>query len=114
MMWATADPRPDGLIVVEYPYFTPDEPSLWDEPGTYVSTDVEFTNTKSLEWSHGLAEVIQSLIDAGIKITGLVEHDTVPWEARPGEMAEVAPNEWRLIDRPNRLPVSYTVQGVKV
>jgi SAM-dependent methyltransferase len=113
MMWSATDPRPDGLIVIDYPYFTPTEPSLWDEPGTYVATDVVFSNTKSQEWNHGLAEVVQSLIDAGIRITGLVEHDTVPWVARPGEMEEVTEGEWRMIDRPERLPVTYTVQGVK-
>ena len=113
MMWAATDPRPDGLIVIEHPYFTPDEPSLWDQQGTYVQTDVVFTNTKSQEWNHSLGEVVQALIDAGLRITRLVEHDTAPWVPRAGEMVEVSEGEWRLIDRPNRLPLTYTVQGVK-
>ena len=30
---------PDGLLVLEYPYFEQPEPMIWDEGGTYVQTD---------------------------------------------------------------------------
>src|SRR5450631_1019335 len=43
MLWSLADPRPDGLLVVEYPYFEQREPMIWDEGGTYVETDQVFT-----------------------------------------------------------------------
>jgi hypothetical protein len=47
-------------------------------------------------------------------LTGLVEHKTVPWDALPGgQMAEVQENEWQLIDRPDRLPHTYTLQAVR-
>ena len=84
MLLALADPRPDGLVVVEYPYFTPAEPTVWDEPGTYVTTEVTFVHTVSHEWSHGIGEVATALLDAGMVVTGLVEHDSVPWDAPPG------------------------------
>jgi hypothetical protein len=50
---------------------------------------------------------------AGLELTGLVEHDSVPWEALPGQMERVPGGEWRLIDRPWRLPCSYTLQAIK-
>jgi hypothetical protein len=43
----------------------------------------------------------------------LVEHDSVPWDALPGQMARDGRGEWRLVDRPWRLPHSYTLQAVK-
>jgi hypothetical protein len=43
----------------------------------------------------------------------LVEHDSVPWNAMPGLMEPAGPGEWRLIDRPWRLPHTYTLQAVK-
>ena len=43
MLHALADPRPDGLVVVSYPYFSSAEPMVWDAPGTYVTTEAEFT-----------------------------------------------------------------------
>ena len=94
------------------PYFEQPEPTVWDEEGTYVSTDHQFGNTVSHDWSHGLAEVVTSVLDAGLVVTELTEHDTVPWNARPGEMVE-NDGEWRMRDRPERFPCSYTLQAAK-
>ena len=113
MLSSLADPRPDGLLVVEYPYFETEQALVWDEPGTYVDTDVELTQTRSHEWNHGLGEVVTALLDAGLALTGLVEHRSVPWNALPGMMTEDRQGEWALTDRPERLPHTYTLQAVK-
>lgn len=79
MLWSLADPpRPDGLLVLEYPYFECDEPLVWDEGGTYVATDHVLTNTVTHDWSHGLAEIVTAVMDAGMELTMLEEHDSVP------------------------------------
>ncbi len=113
MLWTLEDARPDGLLVVDYPYFERDEPMIFDEPGTYVETEVTFTHNLTHEWNHGLGEIVTALQEAGMDLTMLVEHDSVPWEALPGQMTQVQPGEWRLTDRPWRLPHSYTLQAVK-
>ncbi len=113
MLWALADPRPDGLLVVEHPYVERPEPTVWDEPGTYVETGVEFTHNVTHEWNHGLGEVVGALLDEGLVLTGLAEHDSVPWNALPGMMERLPGGEWRLVDRPWRLPHSYTLQAVR-
>ena len=46
-------------------------------------------------------------------VTGLVEHDSVPWNARPGEMDATSDGEWRMRDRPERFPCTYTLQARK-
>ena len=112
-LWAVADPRPDGLVVLEHPYFERPEPTIIDEPGTYVETDATFTHNRTAEWNHGLGELVTALLDSGLELKTLVEHDTVPWEALPGMMTEIEPNEWQLTDRPWRLPHSYTLQAVR-
>jgi SAM-dependent methyltransferase len=115
MLWSLADTRDDGLLVVDYPYFELPEPMVFDEGGTYVETDVEFTNNVTHEWNHGLGEVVTALLGEGLEITMLEEHDSVPWEALPGQMVRLEDNdnEWRLADRPWRLAHSYTLQAVK-
>jgi SAM-dependent methyltransferase len=110
---AAEDGRTDDEIVLRYPYFEQAEPSMFDEPGTYVDTDVEFTHNRTYEWNHGLGEIVTALLDAGMSITGLTEHDSVPWEALPGLMARTDDGEWRLASRPWRLPLSYTLQAVR-
>ena len=113
MLWALDDPRPDGLLAVEYPYFERAEPMVFDEGGTYVETDVVFTHNRTHEWNHGLGEIVTALMNAGMGLTGLVEHDSVPWDALPGQMERIGGGEWRLADRPWRLPHTYTLQAVK-
>jgi SAM-dependent methyltransferase len=113
VLWSLGD-RPDGLLAIEHPYFEQTEPTVWDEPGTYVETDTEFAHTVTHEWNHGMGEIMTALLDAGLTITGFVEHDSVPWEAIDDQM-ELLPNgEWRLKDRPHRLPHTYTLQAVKL
>ena len=113
VLWALGEPRPDGLLVLEFTYVEREEPTIWAGGGTYVATDVEFSETESSEWNHSLGEIVSAVIAAGFELTMLVEHDSVPWEALPGMMEPVGGGEWRLADRPWRLPHSYTLRAVK-
>jgi len=113
VLWALDDARPDGLVALEYPYFERPEPTVWDEEGTYVETDVTFAHNTSVEWNHGLGETVTALLEAGLRLTGLVEHDSVPWEALVGQMDRRSDGEWRLRDRPWRLPHTFTLQAVR-
>jgi SAM-dependent methyltransferase len=112
MLWALDEEHPDRLVV-EHTYFEREEPMVFDEGGTYVETDVVFEHNVTHEWNHGLGEIVTALLDQGLRLTGLVEHDSVPWEALPGRMERLPSGEWRLADRPWRLPHSYTLQAVK-
>lgn len=111
MLWALADARPDGLLALEHPYFEQQEATVWNDGGTYVETDRVFTANVTHEWNHGLGDIVSALLEAGFTLTQLVEHDSVPWQALPGQMEQVELGEWRLADRPERLPHSYTLQA---
>jgi SAM-dependent methyltransferase len=111
VLWAATEPRPDGLLVLEYPYFEQAEPMVWDDAGTYVETDHEFTHNVTHEWNHGLGEIVGAVLAAGLELTALEEHDSVPWEAFHGQMTEIGGGEYRLADRPERLPHTYTLQA---
>jgi SAM-dependent methyltransferase len=113
MLWALDDFRRDGVLAVNFPYFEMAEPSVFTGGGTYVETDVAFTHNVTHEWNHGLGEIVTALLGAGFDLTGLVEHDSVPWEALPGLMTEDDAGEWRLAERPERLAASYTLQALK-
>jgi SAM-dependent methyltransferase len=113
VLWTLDDPRPDGLLAVEYPYFEREEAMVFDEGGTYVETDSVFTHNRTHEWNHGLGEIVTALMAAGMDLTGLVEHDSVPWDALPGQMERIGGGEWRLADRPWRLPHTYTLQAIR-
>ncbi len=112
MLWALDEAQRDELVV-GYPYFEQVEPMVDVDSGTYVATDTEFTQNVTHSWNHGLGEIVTALIDSGMQLTGLVEHDSVPWEALPGHMTKGELDEWRLADRPWRLAASYTLQATK-
>ena len=112
MLWALDESREDALTV-GYPYFETAEPTVFDEPGTYVDTDHEFVHTRSASWNHGLGEIVAALLAAGMRLTLLEEHRSVPWEALPGRMARGDDGEFRLVDGGETVPLTYTLRAVK-
>lgn len=112
VLWALDEERADALVL-GYPYFETAAPLVYDDPGTYVQTDAVFTHSTGHNWNHGIGEIVTALLDHGLVLTGLVEHDSVPWNALPGRMTELDGGEWRLTEHPERLPHSYTLQAVR-
>ena len=113
VLWSLDEERSDQLLVVNYPYFETPEPDIFEDAGTYVDTDIVFGHTTTHTWNHGLGEVITALLDAGMELTAFAEHRSVPWEALPGNMIRDAQGEWRLNTRPERVPLTYTLQARK-
>ncbi|VVJ19938.1 Uncharacterised protein [Amycolatopsis camponoti] len=112
MLWAldeTADPA-----WPRYPYFEHAEPLVFDEPETYMKVSRKLENSISHSWNHSLGEIITALLDNGLTLTAFTEHDSVPWNAIPGQMThDEAADEWRMTDTPSRVAASYTLQAVK-
>jgi SAM-dependent methyltransferase len=112
VMWSLNEGRED-LLSIEWPYFERLEPLVWDDATTYVDTDQTLTASVTHQWNHGLGEIISALLKHNLHITGLIEHQSVPWEALPGQMTCDSHCEWRLSEAPWRMPLSYTLQAVK-
>jgi hypothetical protein len=113
MLWALGESRPDGLLSVEYPYF--EGPGItFVETKTYVDHEGDLTEPESVEFNHGIGEIITALLRVGMSITAFDEHDSVPWQALGGDMmTQIDGGEWRLRERPERLAASYTLQATK-
>jgi SAM-dependent methyltransferase len=113
MMWSIDEERNDGVLSVDYPYFETPEPLVFEDDGTYVETDVVFSHTTTHSWNHGLGETIGALLDVGMELTALEEHRSVPWEGLPGHMVCDENEEWHLKERPERVPLTFTLQARK-
>jgi len=114
LMWTLDEDDPTALRV-RYGYFEHETPLVFENSDTYVETDVELPTLVTHEWNHGVADVIGALLAAGLELTAIEEHDSVPWLALPGNMyPEPGPDgEYRLLpDRP-AIPLSWTLQAVK-
>ncbi|TFC15392.1 class I SAM-dependent methyltransferase [Cryobacterium algoritolerans] len=112
ILW-TMDERLADDLHLRFPYFEQEEPLEWDDDSTYVETDRPITATKTFEWNHGLGEIVTALLAAGLSLTMLVEHDSVPWEALPGQMLRREGGEYALAARAGVAPLSYTIQAMK-
>ncbi len=113
MLWTMDEFRENGLLTPEFPYFEREEPMVWEGDGTYVATDMTFSNNVTHQWNHGLGEIVTALLEAGLELTMLQEHDSAPWNALPGATVRDEHGEWRLKERPWRLPQTYTLQARK-
>ncbi len=112
VLWALSDPRPDRLLVLEYPYFET-EGVHFSEPYSYVEHEEPLSSPDMIHFNHGLGEIISAILDAGLTLTSFEEHDTAPWNPLEHEMEEVGGGEFRLREGAERLPVTYTLQARK-
>ena len=110
VLWAMDDPRPDGLVALEYPYFET-AGVHFSEADTYTDQAGPLTAPDLVHFNHGLAEIFNALWSNGFEITLFEEHDSVPWPALGDQMADIGGGEFRLTDRPERLPHSYTLRA---
>lgn len=112
VLWSLDDPRPDGLLAIEYPYF--ETPGVrFSESFTYVDHAEPLASPDMVHFNHGLAEIITALLDEGLTLAAIEEHDSVPWNHFAEAMEDVGGNEYRLRERPERLPLTYTLQARK-
>ena len=110
--WSMTDPRPDGLLVVEYPYFE-HSGLAFIEPSTYVEHEGELAAPVQVVFNHGLAEIFNALWSAGLHIELFEEHRSLPWNPLGDAMADIGGGEYALRTGTDRLPLSYTLRAVR-
>ncbi|MBW8487649.1 class I SAM-dependent methyltransferase [Actinomadura parmotrematis] len=59
---------------VAYDYFDR-SPQEWDEDGTYADLGASFAHTRSVEFRHGVGDVVSAVAAAGLRVEFLHEHD---------------------------------------
>jgi SAM-dependent methyltransferase len=110
VLWSLEDERDDAQLVIGRPYFEIARPTRWDAEPVWDKDAPEVTT--HYEWSHGLGEIVSALIEAGLVIEALHEHQSCLWQALPF-MVEGEDGWWRLPDRPERLPLMYSIRARK-
>ena len=113
VLWAMCDPRADGLLVLEYPYFET-AGTVFVEHDSYVGSGV-VAAPESVSFNHGLGEIFTALTAAGLTVTALEEHREVPWNPLGEAMIPSVDfeGEYVLVSGRDRMPMTYTLQAVK-
>jgi SAM-dependent methyltransferase len=100
------DENADDLRV-RYRYFADGTAQAWDDESTYVGSGT-VAHPRTYEWPHPISEIVNALIDAGLRIERLDEGSVLPWRFSP-RMVEVAGGfAW---PEPERalVPCTYTI-----
>ena len=109
VLWALDDNASDSLVV-KYPYFETAAPIVVENTQTYTDGP-EVASPTTHEWNHGLAEIIQALLEVGMTITRFVEHDFCEWQALPS-MVQDDDGRYRLpAALRDRVPLMYTLEA---
>lgn len=100
----------DGMPGWFCPYFQQGALVL-DDARDYANPAARLANTRTHQFMHPVASVVQALLDAGLQLTMLHEHDTLAWK-QFGCMVETEGRLYRLPDQA-WLPLSYSLKAVK-
>jgi SAM-dependent methyltransferase len=90
-------------------YFHKAEPTKWEPEGDYADPTVIFTHG-SYEWTHSLGDIINGLIQAGLKIEFLHEYPMIVYKVFPF-MKKGKDNYWHL--EGDKLPQIFTLKASK-
>ena len=124
VLWSLDEKRGDGVLALKYPYFETVEPEYSEADDDYVDrTEAErdgngkkggkYENVGMLNFNHGIGEMVTALLDVGMEIRVLREHESIPWCHISGAMRQVGDGEWTLKEGANRVPHSFTLVAVK-
>jgi hypothetical protein len=65
----------DDDLTLEYDYFRDPEGVSFDEGGTYADLQATTVHNRTVESQHPLGEIVSAVIDAGLRLEFLHEHD---------------------------------------
>ena len=103
--------RLDARLELVGPYFE-GQAMRYDEPGTYVVSDVPIDHTVTYEWNHGLGEMVNAFINAGFRIDSLREYPFSGYRAMPS-LIEGPDGWWRFSGEQGRIPFMFSIRATR-
>lgn len=95
---------------IAYSYFN-NGPIVEELLGTYADRDADI-KMKEIGWNHSLSDVIQSLVDAGLRLEVFREYDYSPYDCFNNSI-EIAPGKWQIKGKEGKMPMMYSLVAVK-
>ncbi len=107
-----ADVFGHATLEAEHDYFTNMAGSRFETSGTYTDWDAATTANVNYEWTHPLSSVISALLDVGLRLELLHEHDHTLFERWPFLERHDDGTFWLPAGMP-RLPLMYSLRASK-
>ena len=99
-------------LLADHDYFTRPEGSRFESSGTYTDWDAPTRANVNYEWTHPVSEVVTALLDAGLRLELLHEHDHTLFERWPFLERRDDGTYWLPEGMP-RLPLMYSLRAAK-
>jgi SAM-dependent methyltransferase len=109
LLGMVAAPEP---LRFDFPYAN-DGPRAFDEPGSYAGADLPVAATETIEYAHSLGEVVNSALEAGLKIQRLDEHLEADFDPRGAVLTREEDGRYRLRVSGERLPLLFSLVAAK-
>lgn len=93
-------------------YFEHPDPQMCDSEVTYTDGQGRLAHPRSYQWNHGLGEIVTALLDHGLRLEHLAEHDWMPWR-RFAFLVEDQHGRWRAPSNRPRLPLTFSLLATK-
>jgi SAM-dependent methyltransferase len=94
----------------------PDRPIVMAEDTSYTGDEDRIAHPETHEWIHPLSTIITAVIEAGLKLDWLHEHEQLAWQFSP-LMVKVEEGLrrplWRLPDGFPRLPLAFSLAATR-
>ena len=102
----------EGSLKPTYGWRTPAEkPDQFEETHSYTG-DAHATKAVLYNWLHPLSDIIGGLLDAGLRLEFLHEHEVLPYRLFPS-MVPAADNMFRLPEGAVPIPLAFSLRAVK-
>jgi len=112
MMWAVSEKDNGKKLVLDWPYFEAAGPQGYDDEESYTGTG-KLAHTKQYDFTHGLGETIDALIQAGLVLEFVHEHKVLHWQAFP-LLERGEEGLWEMPSgRENHLPLMHSIRARK-
>jgi SAM-dependent methyltransferase len=100
----------DATLDVQHDYFHDPAGTVFEGTGSYADPAATTWRNRSVEWRHPLGDVVTSLIDAGLRIELLREHDLTVY-ARWPFLQQRADGCFHFPPAMKRLPLLYSLRA---
>lgn len=100
---------PAGTLRLRYPYFHASDPTVNTVTQDYADPAAEIRNQRSYEWEHSVSDIVNAVIDAGLRLDWLHEHEEIAWKLLPF-LVPGSRGQYRWPDSfPVKLPLSLSL-----
>lgn len=96
----------------EYGYFGQEQTHTFTEQGTYADMDAILENVTTHEWHHRFDQILNALIDGGLRIQRVGEYPFVAWQMLPF-MEEDEHGWWRIPPSMTQVPLMFSIAATK-